>query len=206
LNGIEIITDGLGNRLNGSPGLFIPALKDPMTTLNPLPIPESYWVIPGQLLAGEYPGSWEDERTRQRLDLFLEAGFNTFIDLTAVGELLPYSPVLSDLAAIYGVVINYNRFSIGDYGIPTLLQMQTTLDFLDNSLQNGRKVYVHCWGGVGRTGTTVGCYLVRHGKTGEEALAQLAAWWQNVPKRMHYPRSPETDDQVKFIQAWKVGQ
>ena len=32
---------------------------------------------------------------------------------------------------------------------------------------------MHCWGGVGRTGTTVGCWLVRHGRSGTEALAEL---------------------------------
>ena len=31
-------------------------------------------------------------------------------------------------------------------------------------------MYLHCWGGVGRTGTVVGCWLVRHGRTGDEAL------------------------------------
>jgi hypothetical protein len=177
-----------------------------MTAMPPLPIPESYWVIPGQFLAGEYPGTWENERTRQRMDLFLEAGINTFIDLTAEGELIPYAPTLSEQAVVYSIPVAHQRFSIGDFGTPTIAQMQTILNILDNSLLNGRKVYVHCWAGVGRTGTTVGCYLVRHGLKGDEALSQLASWWQHVPKRTLHPRSPETDEQVKFIQAWKAGQ
>lgn len=172
----------------------------------PRPIPESYWVIPGQLLAGEYPGSLDQERTRPRLDLFLEASFNTFIDLTAEGELLPYAPILTEQAGYYGLSATHQRFSIGDFGIPTIAHMQAILNTLDRSLGDGRKIYVHCWGGVGRTGTTVGCYLVRHGKTGDESLAQLAAWWQHVPKRTFHPRSPETDEQVNFVRAWKAGQ
>jgi predicted protein tyrosine phosphatase len=84
--------------------------------------------------------------------------------------------------------------------------MKKILDTLDQLLKDGRKIYIHCWGGVGRTGTTVGCYLIRHGKTGEEALAQLAVWWQHVPKHSLHPRSPETDEQVKFILDWKTGQ
>ncbi len=172
----------------------------------PRPIPETYWVVPGQLLAGEYPGSWEHERTRPRLNAFLEAGFNSFIDLTAEGELLPYAPVLAEQASYYGLSATHQRFSIGDFGIPTVGHMQAILDTLDRSLNEGRKIYVHCWGGVGRTGTIIGCFLVRHGKTGDEALAQLAAWWQHVPKRTLHPRSPETDEQVKFIRNWKAGQ
>ena len=44
-------------------------------------------------------------------------------------------------------------------------------------------VYVHCWGGIGRTGTVVGCWLVRHGMTGDEALAEFASpgRWFNRP-------------------------
>jgi len=177
-----------------------------MTATPPRPIPESYWVVPDRFLAGEYPGSWDQERTKQRMDLFLEAGFDTFIDLTAEGELPPYSPILSERAAYYNLPVTHQRFSIGDFGIPSVDQMKKTLDTLDAALRDSRKVFVHCWGGVGRTGTTVGCYLVRHGNTGEEALAQLSNWWQHVPKRNLHPRSPETDEQVKFILGWKAGQ
>jgi protein-tyrosine phosphatase len=177
-----------------------------MTTSPHRPIPESYWVIPGQFLAGEYPGSWEYERTRQRMDLFLETGFNTFIDLTSEGELLPYAPILTEQSGLYNLSATHRRFSIGDFGTPTIENMKKILDTLDQSLKDGRKIYVHCWGGVGRTGTTVGCYLVRHGRPGEEALAQLANWWQHVPKHSLHPRSPETDEQVNFILDWKTGQ
>jgi protein tyrosine phosphatase len=81
--------------------------------------------------------------------------------------------------------------------------MIATLNILDEALSKGHNVYLHCWGGIGRTGTTVGCYLVRHGKTGQQALDQIAEWWQDVPKRVFYPRSPQTDAQVQFILDWK---
>jgi hypothetical protein len=81
--------------------------------------------------------------------------------------------------------------------------MTTILDAIDSSLAGGRNIYLHCWGGIGRTGTTVGCYLVRHGLTGVQALAQIAEWWKDVPKSVYYPRSPETDRQVEFIMKWE---
>ncbi|WP_374108489.1 hypothetical protein [Nostoc sp. XA010] len=31
---------------------------------------------------------------------------------------------------------------------------------IDRALNGQEKVYVHCWGGIGRTGIVVGCYLV----------------------------------------------
>ena len=166
------------------------------------PIPESYWVEPGQLLAGEYPGKNDTEATRKRLDALIQAGFNTFIDLTKPNEAMPYFPVLMEEARFYDVEVNHLRFPIGDFGLPAPEQMTSILNTIDAELQAGRRIYLHCWGGIGRTGTTVGCYLVRRGKTGEEALRQLAEWWQGVPKSQIHQRSPETREQVEFVRNW----
>jgi predicted protein tyrosine phosphatase len=166
------------------------------------PIPESYWVEPGRLLAGEYPAHYETEKTRKRIDALLETGFNTFIDLTKPNETVAYVRLLLDEAKAYEVEVKHHRFPIGDFGLPTPGLMKTILDTIDAELQAGRKVYLHCWGGIGRTGTTVGCYLVRRGKTGEEALRQLAEWWLKVPKSIIHPVSPETREQADFILNW----
>jgi len=166
------------------------------------PLPESYWVVTGRLLAGEYPGKPNEEITRKRIEALLEAGFDTFIDLTKPDENLPYFRILRDEATVYNIDVTYRRFPIGDFGLPTPEQMNSILDNIDQSLQAGRKIYLHCWGGIGRTGTTVGCYLVRQGKTGEEALEQLAAWWRGVPKSRYHFHSPETSEQMDFIRTW----
>ena len=168
-----------------------------------LPIPESYWVLPGRFLAGEYPGHFDSEKVRRRVDAFLEAGFNTFIDLTAPNEQPPYESFLKEQARIYDVKVQHLRFSIGDFGLPTQAGMISTLNAIDFALNAKHKIYLHCWAGVGRTGTVVGCYLVRHGQTGPQALRQLAEWWHDVPKSRHLTRSPETDEQVQFILDWK---
>jgi len=166
------------------------------------PIPESYWVEPGRFLAGEYPGHAYGEQLRQRLDSYLDFGIDTFIDLTNPDELPPYLPVLKEQAAHYNIDIHHRRFTITDFGIPAPETMRAILDEIDSSLAAGRKVYVHCWGGIGRTGTTVGCYLVRHGKTGPGALAQLAEWWKDVPKSRIWTHTPETERQIEFILNW----
>lgn len=170
------------------------------------PITDCYWVIPRRFLAGEYPGTYHSEHTRQRLDAFLEFEIDTFIDLTGTGELLPYAPILNEQAGYYGRTVTHVRFPILDFSIPDPAHMTRILDYIDAALAAGRNIYVHCWGGVGRTGTTVGCYLVRHGLTGQQALAQLAAWWQDVPKSLIHPTTPETDAQRAFILNWKPGQ
>ncbi len=166
------------------------------------PIRESYWILTGRFLAGEYPGGVDEEQTRRRMDGLLAAGIDTFIDLTEPSELPPYLSILREQAREHGHEIAYRRFSILDRSLPSRAEMIAILNGIDAALASHHSVYLHCWGGVGRTGTTVGCYLVRHGKSGQEALDQIGAWWQLVPKHRFHPRSPETDQQVQFILDW----
>lgn len=168
----------------------------------PRPLPNSYWVLPGRFLAGEYPAAWDPDLTRLRLAALLGAGLDTFMDLTSEGELESYLPILREEAEGRAVEVQYHRFAIRDFDIPLPGDMRATLDALDLALAGGRSVYLHCWGGVGRTGTAVGCYLVRHGLSGAEALSQLAAWWQTVPKSLTFHRSPETQAQADFVRQW----
>ncbi len=175
-----------------------------MTEKEKHPISESYWVVPSHFLAGEYPGRFDEEATRKRLDALIEAGFDLLIDLTRPNEGWPYSKILLEDANVYEAEVDYRSFPIGDFGLPTAEQMNSILNTIDEGLQTGRKIYLHCWGGIGRTGTTVGCYLVRHGMTGPEALAQLSAWWREVPKSRFHPYSPETLEQIDFIRNWAM--
>src|SRR5215208_1488735 len=166
------------------------------------PISESYWVLPGRLLAGEYPGQFDEELTRKRINALLSAGFHRFMDLTQPNETMPYMAILREEAKVYGVEATHLRFPIGDFGLPTPEQMNSILDAIDEGLQMGHNIYLHCWGGIGRTGTTVGCYLVRQGMAGTDALDQLSAWWKGVPKSYFHPHSPETTKQMDFIRNW----
>ena len=166
------------------------------------PIPESYWVVADRFLAGEYPGHFDVETTRRRLDALLQAGFDTFVDLTKPDETIPYLRILQEESRAYDVDLQYHRFGIGDFGLPTPELMTSILNQIDQSLAAGRKVYLHCWGGIGRTGTAVGCYLVRRGLSGDQALEQIAEWWREVPKSSLHPHSPETREQAAFIRNW----
>ena len=48
----------------------------------------------------------------------------------------------------------------------------------------------------------VGCWLVRHDMTGDEALAQIAQWWQGMEKARRHPRSPQTAQQWAYVRNW----
>jgi hypothetical protein len=147
-----------------------------MSTAPARPIPNSYWVRPGQLLAGEYPADWHAVASRSRLRQLLQAGITFFLDLSEPGEhgLQSYTSWLQQEAASLGRVAEHRRLPIKDRGTPTPEGMARILDTIDTALATGQTVYVHCYAGIGRTGSVVGCYLVRHGIGGEQALEEIA--------------------------------
>jgi protein-tyrosine phosphatase len=160
------------------------------------PIPDSYWVEPGRLCAGEYPYARDRAEAAEKLQRISAAGIDTFIDLTEEGEygLASYAEDLDGL--------EYKRLAIADLGVPTAERMSEILDAIDDALSRGRTVYVHCYGGVGRTGTVVACHLVRHGATAERALASIAEWRRETPDGRR--ESPETLEQLRFVEGWRA--
>jgi hypothetical protein len=167
------------------------------------PIPQSYWVLPGQLLAGEYPVHDHDRAgTRRRIAGFLDSGFEMFIDLTNLDERRPYAPILENEAKIHGMEVHHLRFPFPDFGVPSQYLMVAALDAVDAAVAEKRKVYIHCVGGIGRTGLAVGCYLVRHGMEPGEALRHLRELYQASMQSLIVSRTPETDEQVRFILNW----
>jgi protein-tyrosine phosphatase len=165
--------------------------------------PDCYWVEEGRLLAGEYPGHREESAARQKLGDLLDAGIRTFVDLTEAGELTSYEDWLMSEAEERGVAVRYHRFPIVDLDVPTVPRMREILTEITRALDQESPVYVHCWGGIGRTGTVIGCWLVEGGQIGSKALLQLDAMRKH-PTRQRSP-SPEMPDQIDFVRTWGTG-
>ena len=167
------------------------------------PIPNSYWVIPGRLAAGEYPGSRRQGEASAKLRDLLDAGIDHFVDLTHPGELVPYGDTAELEARNMGIHISRARFPIYDGSIPEKPEdMMTILDNIDQAIAADHRVYVHCMGGIGRTGTVIGCWLVRHDYSGVQALERLAELWKEVEKYPRRPHTPETGQQRQYILEW----
>jgi ADP-ribosylglycohydrolase len=160
------------------------------------PLAESYWVIPDRLLAGKYPGGKTPKEAERRIAALLEAGFDAFIDLTEAGELPPYDIYLPGSA-------HYVRKPIPDHGVPRANEHMAEIQAeIDAALARGRRVYLHCRAGIGRTGIAVACHLIEHGLSADAALVRLNELWQENERARTWPDVPETDEQRDYILAW----
>lgn len=169
------------------------------------PISESYWVEPGRLLAGEYPGNGPRTLLRERIGAFLDAGVTTFFDLTeADSGLIPYADIVESEAAKRGIAARHLRFEIPDHTAPSAELTRRILDALDAALAVGEGCYVHCYAGIGRTGSIVGTWLVRHrGISGADAMEVIADLRSHVALA-DYP-SPEMMSQQRLVRSWQPG-
>ncbi len=177
-----------------------------------VPFDGCYWVVPGRLLAGPYPGSLDAAGKMMKLRGLLQCGIRRVIDLTEKHEvfyytrgLAIYEDELEHAAEELQVEVRVVHFPIVDMDVPPRSVMVQILDCIDAALGAASPVFVHCWGGLGRTGTVVGCYLARHNLArGEKALDEIIKLRRHNPFA-DYP-SPQTASQRHMIASWGVGE
>ncbi|MGE0580503.1 MAG: ADP-ribosylglycohydrolase family protein [Steroidobacteraceae bacterium] len=161
-----------------------------------LPLANAYWVQPDRWLAGEYPGGANRDETRARLAALAALGINAYLDLTVPGELPRYD---TELAA--GVL--HVRKPIPDHGVPLEPEhMGEIIAAIDELLGEGRRLFLHCRAGIGRTGMVVGCHLAQHGARGDAALSALEALWAGSARARSWPSIPETAEQRDYVYCW----
>ncbi len=174
--------------------------QDSLSPLPDLPLPNSYWVIPASLLAGEHPSGVDEAETRDRLTALRHAGIDCFIDLTEADEVPEYSHLLRPQD-------EYLRFEIPDMGVP--YQLSRTMDLLlalRMALGRGRGIYVHCRAGIGRTGLVIGCFLAEEEPSGRSAVKRLNRLWKQSARSAQWPKVPQTPEQTDYIRRWPNAQ
>jgi predicted protein tyrosine phosphatase len=148
--------------------------------------PQHYSIEDGKLYAGEYPGSLTPEVAMSRLRCLAAMGVRTFIDLTAADDKMePYDVLFADIGCETGVTLQRISTSIRDMSIPDGADaMREIMNIIRKSICEAPAVYIHCWGGIGRTGTVVGCWLRECVYDPESALLQV-----HRPYAGHMPKS-----------------
>jgi hypothetical protein len=169
-------------------------------SLEDRPLPNTYWVLPGRVLAGEHPAGDDVAATRARLARLHEAGIDTFVDLTEKGEMPSYRHLLPRGT-------QYLHSAIVDTRVPNnISQTRELLADIQTALDGGRGVYIHCRAGIGRTGLIVGCFLANREANGAAAIKTLNRLWRQSERAGTWPTVPQTPEQADYIRHWpKLG-
>ena len=168
------------------------------------PTRRSYWVVENRFAAGAYPGKkgYKDNRDNpEALSLLIDSGIDVVVNLTqdfpgGTDEHLSHY----DAGAKGKALIQ--RFPIVDVSIPTIDLMAEVLDSIKGHLGMGKNVYVHCWGGSGRTGTVVGCWLLESGLATTSNVLETIQNLRIGDLDGGYKPSPQTREQAEFILNW----
>jgi len=175
----------------------------------PAPLSRSYWVLPGKLLAGGYPGrgsGGRDGDSGEAIGRLVGAGVDAFLDLTEAGENVgaaPYAALLEGPSSVRGLPVKRYSAPIKDMSAHSE-DIHRALVELDALLAAGRTVYLHCLGGLGRTGTIVGSYLSEKGLAPPNEAADLIRAFRAATDTPD-DESPQTEDQRRLVASRRPG-
>jgi len=156
------------------------------------PLPGAYLAV-APVVAGPYPGGRSEQDTERRLRRILDAGFDSFVDLTEDGELEPYSELLPR-------GVRHVRVPLAKDEQASEVRIQAAVDAVGAAAAHGWLVYLHDDVGVGRVGMVVGCLLAELGLSHGDALGHL----ERLRSRVSGPPSPRIESQRAVVRAWEL--
>ena len=134
-----------------------------------------------------------------------EAGIDAVINLqeehetNATGQYFPaYQPHLLK----FQPNLLYLRVPIRDMGIPNDLTLHWLVLTIERLLSEGRRLYLHCWGGHGRSGTVAGACLIQAGIEAKLVLRELAVRRQHNAHLRQFD-CPQTAEQKRLLRKWR---
>jgi len=174
-------------------------------------LPErAFWIEPGRVIGGVYPGDANREVARRKLEALLDHCITAFLNLMEPDEtshdgslFTSYEPIARALATQRGVALEFARLEIVDQSTPSLARMREILAWLDDRIERGRVCYVHCWGGRGRTGTVAGVHLIRRGLATPENFVDVIRTLRGADAQRG--PAPENPRQCEFVRRFPFG-
>ncbi len=147
--------------------------------------PRFNWLVPGKVAGAPHP------------DLYGGLpGVASFLRGVGVGSIIslydqPLQPNPEELGFRYLFIETLNYQPPPD--LPRLL------DFMEAEVGKGRGVMVHCFAGIGRTGTALACWLFRQDRTlsAMEAVARVRERYVPEYARGRFPEHPSQFDAIE---------
>ncbi len=157
-------------------------------------------------MVGEFPGFTGGDNVRECVEWALEQGVNFFLDLASKDHHKPndlYGNMLRIVAEEKGMQVEHHEISTYPKRLLKLSQIPIILDVLDEAIQKGHSVYIHDLYQREVAELITGCYLVRQGQTGEQALETLSKI--RATTFDYWKRSPATERARRIVRNWKDG-
>lgn len=173
--------------------------------MSDVPLPRTWWIEEGAILGGPFPGAPDSGDAQDKIWTLVEDfGVRTFVNLQEEDELgtggAPFPDYMRLVPEHHEHEVHQVRVPIADMSAATDEQVERVLSEI-NARRHLGLVYVHCWGGHGRTGTIAGCHLRDLGLSASDALAQVTTARAHDGYLATQP-SPQTDAQRAVIEAW----
>lgn len=161
--------------------------------------PESSFVgltfAPGKRCNSSFGYRWERDLELD-LEVLSDADTSALVCLMEDHELAP-NGLAELLPTAHSRGLEVLRLPIQDGCIPDdIARVDVLLDAIEDHVARRQRVVIHCLGGLGRTGTIAGCFLVRRGMTTAEAIELL--------HRLRGDRCPENAGQQGFIARYEA--
>lgn len=169
----------------------------------PGPTPNSNYLLEDRILFGWYvtdPAS--SGNYSNNVDLLIKTNRDVFINLTTSAERQGFYDYIPRVKSQIPDAM-FLSFEIPDCGIPQDLTSFTKFILeLKGLFDQGKKLFIHCRGGHGRSGLVTACLLISMNWTAENALFEVK---MSHLSRMYYPEypCPQTEEQVEFVKNFE---